>query len=320
MYNRTIGERLKSEREKLWLGLDEISNATKINKKYLVLIESNEFSDFTSHAQAIGFIKNYSKFLNIDSANLIAIYKRDFEAVKTARKITTIDDEELEKIKKEKERSINLRFKLTSKGLFGLVAATFIVIFIVLTISFVRNAFEAPYFKIETPVSLYNGETKNYSTSAKTIKITGETVGYTLIKLNEVPLILSPGFTFESNEIPITSENTKLVITAESQLGVKSESILNIVREDIARLNGKKELKIATQAPGVFIKATGDDLVQYNDIATPGVALSFSFTQNGVIETDKYTSVTVTFNGRTYILKSNLQRFSVNSNGELVEE
>jgi len=320
MYNRTIGERLKSERERLWLSLDEVSNTTKINKKYLIAIEENSFETFTSHTQAIGFIRNYSNFLNIDPVNLIAIYKRDFESEKLTRKIQKVEDEDLLKAKNPSNWDKIKQTQLTSKRVWALISILLIIVFIILTSGFIKAAFAPPYFKITSPIEVSAGETKEFLTSEKTIKISGDTAGYTLIKLNEIPLTLNTGFAFQSEELPITSEETKFIITAESQLGVKSQARLVIKREDIIKRNAKKVVTLSTNLSGVFVKATVDNVIQYNDILTEGINVNLSVSQNFQIETDNFSPIFLKYNNLNFQLKGNLTKFLINDAGELIVE
>ncbi|MEO6729555.1 MAG: helix-turn-helix domain-containing protein [Candidatus Dojkabacteria bacterium] len=320
MYNRTIGERLKTERERLWLSLDEVSNATRISKKYLEAIEENDFEIFSSHTQAIGFIKNYSNFLKIDPVNIIAIYKRDFEAVKQTRKIHKIDDDELEKARNPTLFDKFKQTQLTSKRVWALTSILLILVFVILTTGFIKSAFSPPYFKIIAPINISVSESKDFSTSNKTIQIKGETAGYTLIKLNEIPLVLSTGFTFESEELPITSEVTKFVITAESQLGVKSQAILNIKREDIEKRNAKKDIVISTSLSGILVKATVDNIIQYNDLTTTLAPVNLSVAQTFTLETDNYSVLTISYNNKLYQPKANTSKFIINDSGDLIQE
>ncbi|MFS8130637.1 MAG: helix-turn-helix domain-containing protein [Candidatus Dojkabacteria bacterium] len=320
MYNRTIGERLKTERERVWLSLDQISNNTKINKKYLEAIEDNDFESFSSHTQAIGFIRNYSNFLKVDPTNLIAIYKRDFESEKQSRKIKKIDDEELEKSKNPSRFEKLKQTQFTSKRLWVMFSILFIIVFIVLTSGFIKTAFAPPYFKISSPIELLGGDNKTFSTSEKLIKIKGDTSGYTLIKINEIPLVLSSGFTFESEDIPITAEDTKFVISAESQLGVKSQAILNIKREDIEKRNAKKTVVLSSNLSGIFVTATVDNVIQYNDILTDGSKINLMVSQSFQIETDNFAPIFLKYNNLNYQLKGNVSKFTINEAGELIQQ
>lgn len=319
MYSRTIGERLKAERERVWLSLDEVSNATRINKRYLNAIENNEFSEFSSHTQAIGFIRNYSNYLKVDPINLIAIYKRDFEAEKKVRKINKVDDEALEKSKNPTKINRFKNLYITSKRVWAGVSLFFIFGFILLAISVYKTAFAPPYFRLTAPTEVINNQNSQYSTSDKTIQIKGETQGYTLIKINEIPLTLSSGFTFQTENLPITDLETKFVITAESQLGVKSESILTVKREDIAKKNEKKEIKISSSKSGVFVKATADGVIQYNDLTIQGNNITLIVNKTLELETDSSVSIVVSLNNKQYLLNGIHVKFEINEDGNLVQ-
>lgn len=75
----TIGEILIRERKDRNLTLEEIEKKTKIRKKNLEAIESNNWKKFPSKTYIIGVIKSYAKFLNLDEDKLIAFFRRQYE-------------------------------------------------------------------------------------------------------------------------------------------------------------------------------------------------------------------------------------------------
>jgi cytoskeletal protein RodZ len=75
---KTVGEILKTAREKKNISLDEVVGATKIKKEFLEAIENNDFQKISSEVAARGFIKNYAEFLGLSSKPILAIFKRDF--------------------------------------------------------------------------------------------------------------------------------------------------------------------------------------------------------------------------------------------------
>lgn len=75
---KSVGEILKTAREKKSIGLDEVVAATKIKKEFLEAIEANDFQQISSEVAAKGFIKNYAEFLGLSSRPILAIFKRDF--------------------------------------------------------------------------------------------------------------------------------------------------------------------------------------------------------------------------------------------------
>jgi len=70
--NRTIGEILKQTREEQKLSLDEIALLTKVRLKYLAAIEVDHFDILPSPVQIKGFVRAYSRALNLDPAPLLS--------------------------------------------------------------------------------------------------------------------------------------------------------------------------------------------------------------------------------------------------------
>lgn len=77
-----IGVKFKESRSKKGLSLEEVSDATKIRKEFLEAIESSDFKKLPSSAYAIGFVRNYARFLGLDEKQSIAFFKREFDADK----------------------------------------------------------------------------------------------------------------------------------------------------------------------------------------------------------------------------------------------
>ena len=69
--NRTIGEILKTAREKQGLSLEEISLLTKVNLKYLSAIEANNWDVLPSSVQQKGFVRTYARVLEVDPGPLL---------------------------------------------------------------------------------------------------------------------------------------------------------------------------------------------------------------------------------------------------------
>ncbi len=76
---KTVGEILKSARKKNKLSIDEVSQATKINKRYISAIEANQFSQLPPSAFTKGFLKNYAKLVDINPEQVLAIFRRDYD-------------------------------------------------------------------------------------------------------------------------------------------------------------------------------------------------------------------------------------------------
>ena len=60
-----IGTTLREAREKKNISLLQVEEATKINRRYLEAIEANEFQELPGIVYAVGFLKNYARFLGL---------------------------------------------------------------------------------------------------------------------------------------------------------------------------------------------------------------------------------------------------------------
>lgn len=82
----TVGEVLKNKRKNLRKSLDLVSADTKIQKRFIKYIESDEFSPFESEVFLKGFIKIYAEYLGLDVKKVLALYRRTNPIVKEKQK------------------------------------------------------------------------------------------------------------------------------------------------------------------------------------------------------------------------------------------
>lgn len=75
---RTAGQFLKEARLKKGLSLIEVAKLTKIQIKFLELIEADDFSQILGGVTTKGFIRNYAQVLDLNPENVLAVLRRDF--------------------------------------------------------------------------------------------------------------------------------------------------------------------------------------------------------------------------------------------------
>lgn len=73
-----VGALLKKAREEGNITLDKASEDLKIQQKFLVALESQNFGVFSSPVHVTGFLKNYCEYLGLDANQILAFYRRDF--------------------------------------------------------------------------------------------------------------------------------------------------------------------------------------------------------------------------------------------------
>ena len=86
----SIGTILKRAREKRRLTQDDVSKYIKIPNKYLRALESDDYTLFSDKVHAKGFLRIYSEFLNLNSEELLALWRREYDKYFDNKKITTV--------------------------------------------------------------------------------------------------------------------------------------------------------------------------------------------------------------------------------------
>lgn len=71
----SIGERLKKTREERSLTIDQVARDTNISKTFLTYLEADNFDAFPAEPYLLGFLRNYSDYLGLETEELIARYK-----------------------------------------------------------------------------------------------------------------------------------------------------------------------------------------------------------------------------------------------------
>jgi len=71
----SLGEKLRTARNEKGLSLDQISHDINITTRYLEALETENYGVFPGEPYVIGFLKNYSAYLELDVPKMISLYK-----------------------------------------------------------------------------------------------------------------------------------------------------------------------------------------------------------------------------------------------------
>jgi len=71
----SLGEKFKTARTEKGLSFDQVSRETNISIRYLQAMEIENFAIFPGEPYVIGFLKNYSAYLDLDVQKIISLYK-----------------------------------------------------------------------------------------------------------------------------------------------------------------------------------------------------------------------------------------------------
>lgn len=73
----TLGEKLKKLRGDFRMSLQDVSKATRIQVKYLELLEGGAYEKLPADVYVRGFLRSYARYLNIDEQALVKLYERE---------------------------------------------------------------------------------------------------------------------------------------------------------------------------------------------------------------------------------------------------
>jgi cytoskeletal protein RodZ len=86
---QTLGEILRSEREKKGLSVKEIEVATSIRTIYISAIEEGNYSIIPGEVYLKGFIRNYSNFLGLDGQQFVDLYRQSQNSTSSTEEIVS---------------------------------------------------------------------------------------------------------------------------------------------------------------------------------------------------------------------------------------
>jgi cytoskeletal protein RodZ len=120
---QTVGEILRSEREKKGLSIKDIEVGTSIRTLYIKAIEENNYKVVPGEVYLKGFIRNYASYLGLDAQSVMEVYRQSQSPVLDEKVETTTKTEE----RTAQEEKTTERSDGKHKS-FGLLAAVLLII------------------------------------------------------------------------------------------------------------------------------------------------------------------------------------------------
>lgn len=204
-----IGERLKSERKKKGLSIDEVARATKIRPEFISSLESGNYSKLPSSAYIQGFIKNYVAFLGLPERETLAMFRREFDE----REFLGVLPESF--TRPRKKPILKIRIGLVAIAVFALFA--FILGFVFFEY---KSAFIDPNLDITRPP-------ENAVISTQTITIEGSTEPNSTVTINDIPTLVDRNGNFRK-EIAAFAGPATITIKTQNTFGRKNTVIRHI--------------------------------------------------------------------------------------------
>lgn len=202
---RTVGQTLKEEREGKFYTLDDVEKHTKIRKELLEALEKDDYEKLPPLTFIQGFIKNYGRFLGLDSDKLLAIFRRDYESKKHPPVV-------LESFKKPIGDS---RIFMTPGRLISVVIAIIIICFFAYLWVEYRQFVGAPEIRLVSP-------TDQQTVDIPTVIVEGSTDPDAKVAVNNQEVGVNQQGQFKE-EIKLSSSTNTITITATSKFGQSSK-------------------------------------------------------------------------------------------------
>ena len=111
----TFGDRLRAEREKRGISLEEIAASTRIRRRHLEALERNDFGELPGAVFSKGFVRAYAVFLGTDPDPLLRAYSRELRVQAPAGTIEP--DDPLDELRRVIDRSCAPRKPRASRWL-----------------------------------------------------------------------------------------------------------------------------------------------------------------------------------------------------------
>lgn len=183
---------LKNTRLDKELELEEISKKIKIPKKYLEAIESGDISLYPQEPYCSLFVRDYAEFLNLNSTDILSLFRRDFLQVK------------------HKSKNKLSKFGFTPQ-------ITFTLILIIISSLFIAYL-TGEYIKFNRPPTLRVNWPESEYINQSVIEISGETDPESTVRINQDLVIVDNKGLF-SKKITLDQPKTKITIESRSANG-----------------------------------------------------------------------------------------------------
>ncbi|KJW11939.1 helix-turn-helix domain-containing protein [Levilactobacillus spicheri] len=129
----TLGKTLKDARIAKGFTLDDLQQATKIQKRYLIAIEDQQFDELPGDFYVRAFIKQYADMVDLDGAELLKQFDSALPSTQTQEyvdKVNETNPETRSQQRKVDERSLQLRRLIPLTGIVVVVLAVLIGIWV----------------------------------------------------------------------------------------------------------------------------------------------------------------------------------------------
>lgn len=214
---RTVGQLLREERQKKGFSLEQVEKATKIRRKFLEAIETDQYKLIPASPYIQGFIKNYSDFLELKSYTILALLRRQLSGKENQAKAVL------------EEPLTPSSWRLTPNKVI------FVMVFILIVSLFgyflwqYQNLHAAPPLTVASP-------NDDSVTKATEVPVFGDTDPDVSLTINSEPVVVKTDGKFYKDLLLTVGGNT-IKVEAVTRVGKKSTVVKRVTRLPVDDIN-----------------------------------------------------------------------------------
>lgn len=214
---KTVAQRLKSARKKLEFNLEDAEKTTNIRLKYLEAFENGNFAVFPSEVYALGFLRRYCDFLNLNVEAIATQYKIERNAA------NSLIPEQKKDSFSPQSSAPRFDISITPKTL-AIIAVTIIVASLLVYIWWSVQKFSAP------PKLIITKPTSNQVVTDDKLLIAGNTDPGTYVFINNETVSVNQKGQF-SMEVNLDQNTSTLQIIAKNRLDRQTIHVIKVIDE-----------------------------------------------------------------------------------------
>lgn len=300
LQTKTVGTLLIEKRKEKNLDLKDVSVAIKIRTEYLLALEEGRYEVFRSEVYLTGFLKNYAKFLGIDTEKILAMYRRENE-----RKASGTEGI-IGKLKESRSGLV-----LTPNKIVTILAGLAVLIVLIYLGTYIGRVLKKPDLKLTSPVAVIQDQEGTFKTDATTIELVGTVEIGSKFTINDQELKLN-NFEKFTKEFNLEEGSNTFILKAESQFGRSSIITLVITKEQGAISTSPSPTPTPTLISASMeiikkdtnITVTVDGEIKTNRIYKVGSTLEFTAFKSFELKAATGSSVILKINGETKTIES----------------
>jgi cytoskeletal protein RodZ len=209
---KTIGEIFRKRRIENNISIEDVERSTKIRKTFIEFLEKGEYEKLPPAAFTRGFVKNYSEFLGLDSKEIIALYRREFDEQKDKRLLP---------------KGVSESY---GEGLFAITPKKFTYLAIGLLIIFFVIYVTVQYFRLSgAPLLIIQSPQDNIVVASRELEVVGKTDYDAVIKLNGQTIFNREGKFSQTISLVVGLNTITIEATGRNGKSVKSEKHIRLL-------------------------------------------------------------------------------------------